>query len=274
MDLPEYVGSTSQFSCDSSGRIIKSPRKVWTGNPLHKEIEREYAEAIAVEGQILQRLGSHPRIVPFWGVSATGIKLSKASHGNLQAFIDSNNATIDTLLRCKWSLQVVEAVVYAHECDVIHSDLKPENYLVHNTVDPGIGSPPSFDLWLCDFGGSKCDKLKLDRGKLPDDPFFDPRKSWESTKATDIFSLGSIIYTILTGHWPYREGAPPVTPEDIAAYEKEVYNMFMAGQFPDVSKLIGGKVIMGCWDHQYLSSEDVLEALKSEIKLQGIGVPE
>jgi len=186
-----------------------------------------------------------------------GIQLTEASHGNLQAYINLNNAAIDNSLRWKWSVQAVEAVAYVHRQGVIHSDLRPENYLVHAT------SESSLDLWLCDFGGSRCDKLGSNNYHLPDEPFFDPRMPWESTPAIDIFSLGSVVYTILMGHWPYREGPPP-TVED-KTYENHVNQMFTAGIFPDVSNLRGGKVIKGCWNHQYKTAEEVLWAVKSEM---------
>ena len=123
---------------------------------------------------------------------------------------------------------------------MIHSDLRPENYLVHATGES------SLDLWLCDFGGSRCDELGFNVYHLPDEPFFDPRIPWESIPVTDIFSLGSIIYTTLTGYWLYREGLPPVTIEDKSAYKTHVNEMFTAGIFLDVSILRGRKVTKGC----------------------------
>ncbi|CZS96270.1 uncharacterized protein RCO7_04970 [Rhynchosporium graminicola] len=261
MESLSYRGSTSNFSRFESGIVVKSPMKIWAGNPNHKKLEIEREEAIAFERQILEKLGDHPRIVPYLGAHASskGILLTEASHGNLQTYIDVNKESIDDSLRWKWSLQAVEAVAYVHRQGVIHSDLRPENYLLHTT-----GS--SLDLWLCDFGGSRCDELGSNVHHLPDDPFFDPRLPWESTPAIDIFSLGSIVYTILTGYWPYREGPPPVTVEDQNVYETYVNKMFAAGIFPDVSLLEGGKVIKGCWDHQYKTSEEVLWAIKSEME--------
>jgi serine/threonine protein kinase len=105
-------------------------------------------------------------------------------------------------------VQAVNAVVYVHRKGVIHSDLRSENYLVHATG----GS--SLDLWLCDFGGSRRDELGLNVHHLPYSPFFDLQMPWESTPATNILSIGSVVYTILTGYWPYREGPPLVTVED------------------------------------------------------------
>lgn len=200
--------------------------------------------------RINRYLGAH--------ASSRGILLVEASHGNLQTYIDSHSAAMDDSLRWKWSVQAVEAVAYVHRKGVIHSDLRPENFLVHGTNEL------SLDLWLCDFGGARCDELGSDFYHLPDDAFFDPRMPWESTLATDIFSLGSIIYNLLTGHWPYRNGLPPETLEDKNAYETLVNQMFTEGKFPDVSMLRGGKVIKGCWDYQYKSAEELLSAVKLE----------
>jgi serine/threonine protein kinase len=278
MESLTYRGSTSDFSRFALGIVVKSPMKVWAGNPNCKKLEEEMEDAISFERRILEKLGSHPRIVPFVHSPTSqattlsivnrylgphspsrGILLTEASHGNLQAYIDLNNAAINSSLRWKWSVQAVEAVAYVHRQGVIHSDLRPENYLVHATGDS------SLDLWLCDFGGSRCDELGFNVHHLPGDPFFDPRMPWESTPATDIFSLGSIVYTILSGYWPYREGPAPVTVEDKSAYETHVNEMFAAGIFPDVSMLRGGKVIKGCWEHQYKTVEEVLLATKTEM---------
>jgi hypothetical protein len=60
-----YRGSTSDFSRFNSSIIVKSPMKVWAGNPNCKKLEKEMEEAISFEQRILEKLGSHPRIVPF-----------------------------------------------------------------------------------------------------------------------------------------------------------------------------------------------------------------
>lgn len=62
--------------------------------------------------------------------SSKGILLTEASHGNLQAYLDSNNVAISNSLCRNWSVQAVEAIAYVHGNGVIHSDLRPKNYLV------------------------------------------------------------------------------------------------------------------------------------------------
>ncbi len=65
MESLTYHGSTSDFSRFNSGIIVKSPMKVWAGNPNYKKLEEEMEKAISFERRILEKLGSHPRIVPF-----------------------------------------------------------------------------------------------------------------------------------------------------------------------------------------------------------------
>jgi serine/threonine protein kinase len=126
--------------------VLKSPTQLWKGNS-----EDEFRIAFKLEAQILERLGHHSRIVPFvranhnfperllsllnrhHGVSDNAIILSEASHGNLQNLIDSRNATIDASLRWRFAKQAAEAITHIHKNDVIHSDLRPENFLVHDS---------------------------------------------------------------------------------------------------------------------------------------------
>jgi serine/threonine protein kinase len=150
----------------------------------------------------------------------------------------------------KWCTQAAEAIHYIHTKGVIHSDLRPENYLLH-TDSNGI-----FNLYLCDFGGSTCGVL--DGGNLPDSGFFDPRKPWVSTVATDIFSLGSVFYTIMTGHWPYRSPGPFQSGEEMWQYGTRVDDLFSQSKFPTVEGLVGGSIMEGCWMDHYKDMGTIL----------------
>ncbi|KAK8926892.1 Calcium/calmodulin-dependent protein kinase type 1 [Metarhizium anisopliae] len=198
------------------------------------------ANNFLVERQIFQLLGNHPRIV---------------RHGNLQRYLDDKFETISSTVRNKWCIQAVESIAYIHSCGVIHSDIRPENFLVHAT------SPTSLDLWLCDFGGSTCEELGLDGGHLPDSGFYDPKSQPESSTHTDIFSIGSVIYTILTGHWPYRSSGPFRTGDEMEEYRQKVDDLFELGRFPDVNRLFAGKIMMKCWLNDYASADDLFREI-------------
>lgn len=116
------------------------------------------------------------------------------------------------------------------------------------------------DLWLCDFGGSTCERLGLDGGHLPDSGFFDPNAAWSSTPSTDIFSVGSILYAILTGHWPYRDRRLSCF-EEMEEYAKHVDACFRDRKFPDTRGLHAGNIISGCWTNVFNSADEILQAL-------------
>lgn len=195
----------------------------------------------------------------YLGEYFSGILLSEASYGTLQAYIDSNHGDMSTSQRWDFCEQLAEAAVHIHSKGVIHSDMRPDNVLVHQIAQSSVS------LWLNDFGGSTCEELQLDGGHLPDFPFADPRMPFESTPATDIFSLGSIFYVIVTGHWPFMNGPPDwKSAEHRLAYMNRVKISFEQGDFPAVSDLSGGDVIKKCWEHQYNTAEEVLQAVRLE----------
>jgi len=168
---------------------------------------------------------------------------------------------MDLSLRKRWCYQSIDALVYIHSRGIIHSDLRPENYLVHET------KPEHLDLLLCDFGGAVCDEMGLDGNQLPNDPFYDHTQGLEITPALDIFSLGSVLYTILTGHWPYRSRPYFSEGDTYLDYVDKVELLFRQRQYPDVTGLFGGNVIMGCWMQEYTSAEQVLCAFDEQMKM-------
>lgn len=153
-------------------------------------------------------------------------------------------------LRIRWRTQAAAATSYIHQKGVIHSDQRPENYLVHGN-DSG-----DLNIYLADFGGSTCGEI--DGGHLPDSGFFDPRNAWVSTEATDIFSLGSVFYAIMTGHWPYKSPGPFESVEEKCRYEEKVDALFLQGKFPTTEHILGSGIIQGCWTAEYQDAAAIL----------------
>lgn len=189
-----------------------------------------------------------------------GLLLGEANCGDLQSHIDGKKE-IDNTLRIKWSLQIAKAVAYVHEKGIVHSNLSTTNVLVHRTGE-------TTDLILADFGGSRCLELELDGLLLPDDPFFDPQlkpSEFEFPKL-DVFSLGILIYIILTGHYPFHQGPAP-QDEDRFVYGDRVRELYKKGEFPDLSGLPFGEVIAGCCcERRFRTAKEVDEAIEEEMR--------
>ncbi|KAF2185943.1 kinase-like protein [Zopfia rhizophila CBS 207.26] len=222
---------------------------------MPERINRLNKHRFAVEKHVFEILGEHPRIVKYLGESESpkGLFLEEASHGDLQAYLDNPSNVIDHNSRIRWCKQIAEAVAYLHSCNVIHCDLRPENILLY------ADSAGVLHVRLCDFGVSKTSRMY--GGGLPDDGFFDPREPVAPSCRTDMFSLGSVLYTVMTSHWPYRSPGPFKTDVEISGYEALVTNHFKSGEFPsDTTKLAGGEIILKCWGYGYESVEEVVSA--------------
>jgi len=186
-----------------------------------------------------------------------GLLLGEANCGDLQSYIDGDNSTIDDALRGKWCLQIAQDVAYVHERGIFHSNLGTTNVLVHQTS--------TTDLILADFGGSRCSELELDGGLIPDDPCFDPHLTDFTSPKVDLFSLGIVIYIIVTGHYPFYQSPAPQNEERFV-YGARVRKLFDQGKFPDLSSVRFGGVVAGCcYERRFETAKEVVVALEAEI---------
>lgn len=96
--------------------------------------------------------------------------------------------------------QIASGVKYLHKYGIVHRDLKPDNIMVTQKNNFGI-------IKIMDFGLSKIassqEKLKGGFGTLsyvaPEILVRDPYN-----KEVDIWSLGIILFYMLTGHLPFK----------------------------------------------------------------------
>ena len=121
--------------------------------------------------------------------------------------------------RLELFLQVCSAVQYAHQHLIIHRDIKPGNILVTRERVPK----------LLDFGIAKLLDPTAAEDLAPTMTIFqvltpsyaspEQIKGENITTATDVYSLGVVLYELLTGHSPYL--TPIHTPQDAARVVSE-----------------------------------------------------
>ena len=168
------------------------------------------------EEQLLASL-NHPNIAQLYGggVSADGIPFFAMEYVEGERLDEyCNERALAIKERLQLFRKVCSAVTYAHQHLVIHRDLKPANIRVTAEGEPK----------LLDFGIAKLldsenaqrsgETLTLQGVMTPDYASPEQISGRSITTASDVYSLGVVLYKLVTGQSPYRTKTN--RPEEIA----------------------------------------------------------
>ncbi len=165
------------------------------------EVAENFVARFSREAQTIAQL-SHPHILKLFDYGQEGstvfLVTEMLSGGTLYDLIKQGAlplSRIDELLN-----QTASALQYAHEQGLVHRDLKPQNVLLDSRGN----------AYLTDFGLAKtvADATRLTQsGIAMGTPAYMSPEAWKGEPVdsrSDIYSLGVMLYEMLTGDLPFR----------------------------------------------------------------------
>jgi serine/threonine-protein kinase len=106
----------------------------------------------------------------------------------------------------QYALQICEALAEAHALGIVHRDLKPANLFLITRVD-GTPCIKVLDFGISKMLGSGDDEMTKTQTVLGSPSYMSPeqmRSARTVDARTDIWSLGVILYRLVTGELPFR----------------------------------------------------------------------
>ncbi|MBN2365524.1 MAG: hypothetical protein EH225_06025 [Calditrichaeota bacterium] len=168
--------------------------------PLYMTRERENVERFQREAKAAAAL-NHPNIVTIHEIAEENeqifIVMECIVGDSLRAKIDKGFSGLDEILEI--ANQICEGLSEAHKANIVHRDIKPENILIDRN-----GRVKILDFGLAKLKGVS--KLTKETSTLGTIHYMSPEQiqgQEEVDHRSDIWSLGVVLYEMLTGRVPF-----------------------------------------------------------------------
>jgi serine/threonine protein kinase len=200
-ELEELVGTGGMSSVyKARDRLLERNVALKVLHP-HYSDDADYVERFRREARSVAQL-SHPHIVTV---------IDRGEDGGQQfivfEFIDGENlkqligrvGPLPVRRAVELALEIADALAFAHDHDLVHRDVKPQNVLL----------TPDGDAKVTDFGIAR--SLDVEQGVtqtgtvLGTSNYLSPEQASGQpvTPATDVYSLGVVLFELLTGEVPF-----------------------------------------------------------------------
>ncbi len=223
--------------------------------------EIEYRERFVVEAQAAGRL-SHPGIVTIFDVGEEPetqepyIVMEYVAGESLKKMLSDGEHRIPLGPALQMAQELAGALHFAHAQGVVHRDIKPANILI----------TPERHAKIADFGIAKLNLSNLTLpGQLLGSPsYMSPEQlRGDGVDArSDLFSLGVVIYTMITGYRPFQGNSATTVCFKVVNQEPLPVTAYDAGLPNEVDRILAKAMAKDPGD-RYQSAAEMADAIAS-----------
>src|SRR5437773_1915139 len=167
------------------------------------------------------------------------------------------------------AIQVASALPAAHETGIVHRDIKPENIMLRpdgyvKVLDFGIAKLAEQEVPVTMAEKEALLLVETNLGSiLGTVRYMSPEQAYGAPvdKGTDIWSLGVVLYEMLTGHAPFSGETPGEAMSSILEMEPPPLTSYVAHTPAELQQIIS-KTLRKDRNERYQSAYELLEALK------------
>lgn len=157
---------------------------------------------------------NHPNIITIYEINSDGDRLFMAMElvrGRALSEILRERYRLPPRIAADYALQICEGVGAAHRAGIVHRDLKPSNLMVTaeervKILDFGLAKLRDPDSGLPESAEALAAPLTLGHAVVGTVPYMSPEQAagHEVGPRSDVFSLGVVLYEMLSGRRPFQ----------------------------------------------------------------------
>src|SRR5437667_589835 len=167
------------------------------------------------------------------------------------------------------AIQYAIALATAHQAGIVHRDIKPENIMLRpdgyvKVLDFGIAKLAEQEVPLTTPRDEALSLVETNLGSIMGTVrYMSPEQACgaQVDKSTDIWSLGVVLYEMVTGHAPFTGDTPKEVMSAILEREPPPLASYIAHTPPELQQIIS-KTLRKDREERYHTAHELLEALK------------